>query len=120
VSGLDEQQIEALRLCLGTLRSQIEAQLRDGAAHTGPVDLGLPIGRLTRMDAMQQQSMARAGQGSQTERLRQVIVALAAIDSGDYGYCRQCSESIGFERLQARPESRYCLACQDNIESRGA
>ncbi|KAF0191977.1 MAG: DnaK suppressor protein [Gammaproteobacteria bacterium] len=120
MTELDEQQLEELRRNLETLRSELGAQRQRGEANAAPVDVNLPIGRLTRMDALQQQHMARASQEGHGLRLREVAVALAAIDSGDYGYCRQCGEAIGFPRLKARPETRYCIHCQDNIESRGA
>ena len=47
------------------------------------------------MDAIQQQKMAEASRRQQTLRLGQVKVALAAVESGDYGTCRSCEEPIG-------------------------
>ncbi len=120
MTELDEQQLEELRRDLETLRSELGAQRQHGEASAGPVGVNLPIGRLARMDALQRQHMAKASQESRGLRLREVAVALAAIDSGDYGYCRQCGEPIGLQRLKARPETRYCICCHDNIESRGA
>ena len=31
-------------------------------------------------------------------------------------WCRRCEEPIGYKRLSARPESPYCLDCQDEID----
>ena len=88
------------------------------AAKSGakPVDLGLPIGRLSRMDAMQQQHMARAGVSALERRLNQIASALAATASGAYGYCRRCEEPIGYKRLKAGPETPFCLRCQAESE----
>ncbi|QBE62309.1 TraR/DksA family transcriptional regulator [Pseudoduganella lutea] len=37
-------------------------------------------------------------------------------DSGDYGDCENCGEPIGYSRLEARPEARFCIACQTRLE----
>ena len=74
------------------------------------------VGRLSRMDALQQQAMARAGLEQHKRRLVQVNRALAAVDTGDYGYCTECGEAIDMARLEARPESLYCIKCQSALE----
>ena len=74
------------------------------------------FGRVSRGDALQQQSMAKASQSQCQQRLRQVLKALARIDSGDYGYCLDCDNPIGYPRLKARPETGFCLSCQSKRE----
>ncbi|MBB3224040.1 TraR/DksA family transcriptional regulator [Pseudoduganella umbonata] len=37
-------------------------------------------------------------------------------DAGDYGDCENCGEPIGYSRLEARPEARFCIACQTRLE----
>ncbi|RKF13203.1 molecular chaperone DnaK [Alginatibacterium sediminis] len=39
--------------------------------------------------------------------------ALRRIDSDDFGFCESCGDDISMPRLNARPESRYCIDCQD-------
>jgi YteA family regulatory protein len=41
--------------------------------------------------------------------LREVTEALATIGSNKYGLCASCGEPIPFERLQAIPETRFCI-----------
>lgn len=74
------------------------------------------VGRLSRMDAMQQQAMAQSNRAGYRERLKAVRAALQSIYSGDYGYCEQCGEAINFARLQIRPESNICVSCQAALE----
>ena len=88
---------------------------RDGAR---PVDLDEPIGRLTRMDAIQQQHMTAAGRRETELRLRQIEQALSLVARDEYGLCRSCDDPIGIRRLEARPESPYCVDCQDRIDRR--
>ena len=46
-----------------------------------------------------------------------IQAALARVESGTYGFCVDCGESIGFLRLQAYPSANRCLECQAKAES---
>ncbi len=46
-----------------------------------------------------------------------IQAALSRVDSGTYGLCVDCGESIGFQRLQAYPSANRCLACQSKAEA---
>jgi DnaK suppressor protein len=110
---------EDLRGDLEALREELEKALglaREGAR---PVSLDNPIGRVSRVDALQQQAMAQANRRSVELRLAQVRQALSAMDEGDYGYCRRCEEPIAVRRLQSRPEAPFCVECQRGREAGG-
>jgi DnaK suppressor protein len=111
---IDELQAELLRL-----QRELRELLNASKDESKPVDLGTPIGRLSRMDAMQQQSMAQANRRSHEVRLQQIAAALNLLHTDDYGLCRACEEPIGYPRLNARPESPFCLDCQSAREKRG-
>lgn len=115
--ALTGEQITELTHSLQDIRLEIEAQLDASREDARPVDLDEPIGRLTRMDAMQQQNMTQAGRRSLEARLQQIAGALAGVQTGDYGFCRRCDEPIGYPRLRARPESRLCVRCQEHREA---
>jgi DnaK suppressor protein len=100
---------------LENLRAELEAMLIATREGVRPVDLEQPIGRLSRLDAMQQQQMAQASRSALEIRLRQVQVAL---HNEDYGICKECEEPIGFPRLKARPETPFCRSCQGQLEIR--
>jgi len=114
---LTREQKGELRGRLVALRDELQELLQLNEEGTRPVDLNLPIGRLTRIDAIQQQQMAQAGRRSLEVRLRQVSAALACHERGEYGECQSCGEPIGYERLAARPETPLCLDCQDQAEA---
>ena len=56
------------------------------------------------------------------DRERKLIVkireALARMDDGTYGKCEECGESIGLERLKARPVTTLCFDCKSLQEAR--
>lgn len=116
---LTDEQREALRGDLIALRDALEQALGLASEGARPVSLDDPIGRVSRVDALQQQAMAQANRESLKLRLAQVRQALAAIESGDYGYCRKCDEPIAHRRLAARPETPFCVDCQRGREAGG-
>jgi RNA polymerase-binding protein DksA len=42
--------------------------------------------------------------------------AIKKIDEGVYGGCEMCDEKITRQRLEAMPEARYCIKCQEKRE----
>ena len=117
MSDLTKQQLESFRERLSAAKAAIQSLLTKTEADSRPVDLDLPTGRLTRIDAIQMQGMAQMNRHQLDIRRQQVDVALAALDAGDYGQCRSCRAPIGLERLEVLPESPFCLACQEMFES---
>jgi RNA polymerase-binding protein DksA len=53
-------------------------------------------------------------------QLAQIDDALAAVDAGTYGICRNCGREIAFERLKAIPSAIYCVDCQAEMSPRGS
>lgn len=68
------------------------------------------VGRLSRMDAMQQQAMAVASQNRQEERLLMIKLALERIEDGEYG---ECLMPIPIARLEFDPAVSCCVNCTD-------
>jgi DnaK suppressor protein len=95
------------------LAADLDEQLKLNAESASPVELDqTAVGRLSRMDSIQQQAMAQAARRSLEVRLSQCHAALAAYERGEYGECRRCEEPIGHARLSAKPEAPFCLECQ--------
>ena len=113
---LQAEELEELRVALTEESARLEDLLRTSKDGAKPVGLDEPIGRLSRMDAIQQQQMTKANRVAYERKLRQIRAALDAFDKNEYGFCRACEEPIDYRRLKARPESPFCLECQDARE----
>ncbi len=113
---LSEAESEELRADLLALREGLQADLEQSAQAGKPVDLDEPIGRLSRMDAMQQQKMVQAQRERLKLRLGQVKGALASFGRDEYGECRRCGEPIPYKRLKVRPEAPFCIDCRSQAE----
>lgn len=48
--------------------------------------------------------------------LEYINSALEKIENGSYGICEMCDESIGIQRLKAKPHAKYCIVCREIIE----
>lgn len=120
MSALNEQQLSELRLALLQQREELRKLLADSSDGSQPVSLEEPIGRLSRMDAMQQQSMVQANRRTAQSRLVRIEAALRRHADNEYGLCAQCEEAIGHLRLKAQPEAPFCITCQEQREARGA
>jgi len=69
------------------------------------------VGRLSRMDAMQQQAMAEAQERTRRLDLQRIDMAYRRIKDGDYGYCIECDEEIPDPRLAIDPMAERCVKC---------
>jgi DnaK suppressor protein len=68
-------------------------------------------GRLSRLDAMQQQEMAKEAERRREIDLKRINAALERIEQGDFGYCVMCEEEIAAKRLELDPAIPNCIAC---------
>ncbi|WP_245294048.1 TraR/DksA family transcriptional regulator [Methylobrevis pamukkalensis] len=87
---------------LPRLRDELDA-LRSASVQTAadrrPVELDQQsVGRLSRMDAMQQQAMAAAQETRRLGRARALEAAIRRLDAGEFGWCDDCGEFIGMRR----------------------
>ncbi len=109
---LTPEQHDELVAVLRQLATQLGVNQAASAGHAIPVELDqTAVGRVSRIDAIQQQQMAAEVVRRTETRLKVVKLALKAADEGEYGWCRKCGEPIGYGRLKARPESPCCVEC---------
>lgn len=106
-------------LDLGAFRVRLEerrTELRGAAALAAqaarPVELDQArIGRVSRVDALQQQAMSKESNRRRRLELQRTEAALKRIEDGDFGWCLRCSESIASERLAVDPATPLCIGC---------
>ncbi|MBI1216796.1 MAG: TraR/DksA family transcriptional regulator [Alphaproteobacteria bacterium] len=97
---------------LEALRAETQAAIENAKSSTRPVELDQTmVGRVSRIDAIQQQEMALASERRRHAELQKIEAALARIESGDYGYCAACDEEIAEKRLELDPTAMACIKC---------
>lgn len=111
--------MEAMRRRLEARRAELEDLSRISGEAREAVRLDQQsVGRLSRMNAIQQQEMALASERQRANELAAIHAALARIESGDYGLCVECEEAIEEKRLEANPAMGLCLSCARARERR--
>lgn len=106
-----------MRVQLMELRDELEALASTADASADVVELDQTrMGRLSRMDALQAQAMAQEAGRRRAATLRGIASALARIDSGEYGVCQSCDESIPRRRLEFDPAALMCVQCASKAE----
>jgi len=108
---MTKQEQESFRPVLVELQKSITAELDGTSAADSSITPDNAIGRLTRMEAIQAQSISQAGKARLKKRLGMIDRALRSIYEGTYGSCVSCGEDINAGRLEIRPESRLCVRC---------
>jgi DnaK suppressor protein len=97
---------------LQSRKDELEKSLVSIQDSSKPVDLNDPIGRLSRMDAIQQQQMSLNAKKQIELNLQLVDTAIKRLEQGNFGYCLKCDEEINIKRLLAKPEASFCTKCQ--------
>lgn len=54
--------------------------------------------------------------GTLRARLLEIEAALRKLDTGTYGLCDNCGDTIPLERLEAMPHTVYCVDCRIRIQ----
>lgn len=78
---------------------------------TKPVSPDVAIGRISRMDAINNKSVTEAALRQAEDKLNKLKYLLSKIGSPDFGLCMKCKTQIPIKRILIRPESLYCVNC---------
>ena len=102
------------------LRARIEGEQQElrmlsdaGRKARAPIELDQQsVGRLSRMDAIQQQSMDLAREERRRARLAMLTATLHRLDNHEFVCCLACGEDISRQRLEIDPVVTLCVDCQ--------
>ncbi len=103
---------------LAQIRTRITAELEQTEKDverleelTAPIPPDNAIGRLTRMDAINNRSVNEAALDAALLKLSRLHKALGRIDNGTFGSCVSCNSAISPQRLNLMPEADRCMKC---------
>lgn len=114
MADFTESQIAEFRDELERQLAKLEKSMTvtDKALEAVALDQGA-VGRLSRMDSLQSQALAKGLRERESARLGLIQEALRRLDSGTYGVCIVCGGAVAAERLFVFPESGTCARCGD-------
>jgi DnaK suppressor protein len=102
---------ELLIECIHEEIAKLTQKIDELKGFTEPVAPDNAIGRLSRMDAINNKSIFDASMRNAQNRLKQLQNILTLKNDDSFGVCIKCHQSIPFERLKIRPEIRLCASC---------
>lgn len=109
---LSAAQLDELTRVLEGDLAKLERSMRVTSEAMRPVELDQSaVGRLSRIDSLQNQGLTRNLQEREQVKLALVVAALKSIEEATYGVCGECGVAIPFERLMVFPEAPVCAAC---------
>ncbi|HHH50646.1 MAG TPA: TraR/DksA family transcriptional regulator [Saprospiraceae bacterium] len=92
---------------------QLDFELIQLEALTQPISPENSIGRISRMDAINNKSVAEAALRNSKKKLGKLKLALTKVDLPEFGKCKLCKNPIPMGRLMFMPESTRCVRCAD-------
>lgn len=78
---------------------------------TAPISPDCAIGRVSRMDAINNKSINEAALRQAENKLKGLQIALQNIDDANFGKCARCNNEIPLGRILLMPQSRFCVHC---------
>ena len=69
------------------------------------------IGRVSRMDAINNKSIVEAALRVAIEKMQQLQAMQNKIKDSNFGICKKCTQEIPLARLMIQPHSEFCVSC---------
>ncbi len=107
-TSMDKQDFQkVLREEIGKTRSSID----DLRQMTEPVAPDVAIGRISRMDAINNKAVTEVALRKAEEKLQDLERISGRIDEDGFGVCRKCGDAIPMQRLILMPHIQHCVKC---------
>ncbi len=90
---------------------RLNLQIADLKELTKPIEPDCAIGRVSRMDAINNKSVNEAGLRKKEEQFMGLEYALSIFEQANFEHCSECGNLIPPGRLFIMPESRKCVHC---------
>jgi DnaK suppressor protein len=108
---MEEKDKQAIREKIQSELTQLEDQIKNLIEVTQPISPDNAIGRITRMDAINNKAVNDAALVKTSNRKERLEKVLAGVDTPDFGICVGCKKPIPHLRLMHIPETRVCVGC---------
>ncbi len=101
----------ALRLKINSELEKTDHDITDLVELTKPVSPENAIGRISRMDAINNKSVNEASLRQARDKKRKLEEALKKLDEPGFGVCIRCGQLIPEERIMLMPHAKKCVRC---------
>jgi DnaK suppressor protein len=91
--------------------SELKGEITELEELTKPIPLDAAIGRVSRMDAINNKTINEASLREKKKILQRLEKALDRTEEKDFGKCQRCGNDIPFGRLEYMPHTTRCVQC---------
>jgi len=110
---MNKEEKKKIKINIVELIAKTEKEIIELEKNTEPISPENSIGRISRMDAINNKSVMEAALRTKKRKLGNLKHALTKIGSSDFGLCTVCKNPIQTARLIYLPESSRCIRCAD-------
>ena len=108
---MEEDQLKEIKNLFLIEIEKTQQYIQDYEELSKPIAPDVAIGRISRMDAINNKSINEAALINAKEKLQALNYALTKINSEEFGKCARCGNQIPIQRIVLRPQSVYCVRC---------
>jgi len=102
---------KALKALMIETIAKLENEIKELQELTKPIPPENAIGRVSRMDAINNRSVNEAALRTSEAKLQKLFRAQERLEEDSYGLCCKCGKDINPMRLMLLPESNFCVQC---------
>ena len=108
---MDKTQILEIKKVLKAELKSTQLKIDEYTKLCKPIAPENSIGRISRMDAINNKSVVEAALREAEKKMQQLLQMDKKINDEDFGTCLKCRNTIPFGRLMIRPHSKFCVNC---------
>ncbi len=108
---MTEKEIQHIEIIIKQEIEKTEHAILNYKELTKPIAPENAIGRVSRMDAINNKSVNVSALNKAEIKLKNLQVALSNINDLDFGVCHKCKNNIPIGRILLMPQSRFCVNC---------
>jgi len=108
---MESHEIKELKAKIAAKLDEFASKIGDLEKATAPISPENSIGRISRMDAINNKSVAEAALRNAKKKYASLQLALRSVEKEGFGSCARCKRNIATARLMFLPESTLCVRC---------
>jgi len=111
---MNKSEKEQVKSWLLKEKSKLETRIQELKELTAPIAPDCAIGRVSRMDAINNRSINEAALQKSRDKQKKINISLEHIDDVDFGNCIHCGDPIPIQRLLIMPGG-LCVKCSGRV-----
>jgi DnaK suppressor protein len=108
---MNKEELKSILKIIEEEISKTETSIEHYKELTKPIAPENAIGRVSRMDAINNRSVNEAALKKAEQKLSNLKIALSNINDPDFGVCYKCKQNIPIGRVLLMPHARFCVQC---------